>query len=103
MHQSISWKDPPLPFLLERFFVIDYQKHSLPQPDMFPLCVIFAPVMFPAPVVIFALVVLSIVVCASAESIIPRPDVSTPKIEIPVTSIMIASTLEIFILQTTET
>ena len=76
---------------------------------MLPLCVIFAPALFPALAVILdldvivALVVLSIVVCASAESIIPRPDVSIPKIEIPVTNTMIASTLEFFILLTTET
>jgi hypothetical protein len=54
--------------------------------------------MFPSPVVRVALVALPIVVCANTESIIPRLDVSAPKIEIPVTNTMIASILEFFIL-----
>lgn len=85
-------------FLALEIICYRYQKHSVPQPDIFPLCVIFAPVMFPAPVVRVALVALSIVVCANTESIIPRLDVSTHKMEIPVTNTMIASILEFFIL-----
>src|SRR5918997_3896344 len=60
--------DQPLPFLPEGLFALEYQKHSLPQPDIFPVCVTFASVMFPAPAVILscaAIVALSVVGCAS--------------------------------------
>src|SRR5918994_3186885 len=63
--------DQPLPLLPEILFALQYQKHSLPQPDICPLCVTFASVMFPAPAVILSCVAivvsvaLSVVGCAS--------------------------------------
>jgi hypothetical protein len=82
-NQFLDEYDQPLPFLPERLFALEYQKHSLPQPDIFPVCVTFASVMFPAPAVILSCVAivesvaLSVVGCASeavvstSENVIP--------------------------------
>src|ERR687892_573599 len=71
-NQFLNEDDQPLPFLAERLFAPEYQKHSLPQPDIFPVCVTFASVMFPAPAVILSCVgCASEAVVSTSENVIP--------------------------------
>ena len=73
-----------MPFLPERLFALQYQKHSLPQPDICPLCVTFASVMFPAPAVILSCVAIVVSVALSVVDCASEPVVPTAENVIPV-------------------
>ena len=84
-NQFLDEYDQPLPFLPERLFALEYQKHSLPQPDICPVCVTFASVMFPAPVVILSCVTIVVSVALSVVGCASEAVVSTSENVIPVT------------------
>jgi Cellulase (glycosyl hydrolase family 5) len=83
-NQFLDEYDQPLPFLPERLFALEYQKHSLPQPDIFPVCVTFASVMFPAPAVILSCVAIVVSVALSVVGCASEAVVSTSENVIPV-------------------
>ena len=83
-NQFLDEYDQPLPFLPERLFALEYQKHSLPQPDIFPVCVTFASVMFPAPSVILSCVAIVVSVALSVVGCASEAVVSTSENVIPV-------------------
>src|SRR5829696_9119233 len=74
-----------MPFLPERLFALECQKHSLPQPDICPLCVTFASVVFPAPAVILSCVAIVVSVALSVVGCASEAVVSTSENVIPVT------------------
>ena len=84
-NQFLDEYDQPLPFLPERLFALEYQKHSLPQPDICPVCVTFASVMFPAPAVILSCVAIVVSVALSVVGCASEAVVSTTEKVIPVT------------------
>ncbi len=89
--------DQPLPFLPERLFALEYQKHSLPQPDILPLCVTFASVMFPAPAVILSCAAIVVSVALSVAGCASEAVVSTSEKVIAVTKTNNTRTLDFVI------
>jgi len=86
-----------MPFLLERLFALECQKHSLPQPDICPLCVTFASVTLPAPAVILSCVAIVVSVALSVVGCASDAVVSTSENVIPVTKTNNTRTLDFVI------
>ena len=86
-----------MPFLPKGPFALEYQKHSVPQPDIFPLCVIFASVIFPALAVILSCVAIVVPVALSVVGCASEPVVPATENVVPVTKTNNTRTLDFVI------